>query len=72
MDLNNYKGIYANEDAGVKYTCPNTGAHFEFKDLCKRMTRLGERRAPGRAQGAKAHGPVPRDMSVDLNPKMRL
>lgn len=45
MDLNNYKGIYANEDAGVKYTCPVTGAHFEFKDLCKRINRLADRRA---------------------------
>jgi hypothetical protein len=36
-DLINYKGIYFNDDAGQKYTDPETGAHFEFRDMCKRM-----------------------------------
>ena len=44
MDLNNYKGIYANEEAGQKYTCPQTGAHFEYKDISRRMIKLSERR----------------------------
>lgn len=39
-NLLNYKGIYAEEDPNSKYTCPVTGAHFEFKDMCRRMTHL--------------------------------
>ena len=35
-DLNNYKGIYFNTD-NEKYTCPVTGAHFRFADLCNRL-----------------------------------
>lgn len=27
-----------------KYICPETGAHFEYFDLCKRMSRLREQR----------------------------
>lgn len=37
IDYNNYKGIYAEDDAGQKYQCPETGAHFEPKDLCRRL-----------------------------------
>ena len=36
----NYKGIYYNDDAGQKYTDPETGAHFEYKDMCRRLTRI--------------------------------
>lgn len=36
-DLINYKGIYYNDDAGQKYTDPETGAHFEYKDMCRRL-----------------------------------
>ena len=39
-DLINYKGIYYNDDAGQKYTDPETGAHFEFKDICRRLSRI--------------------------------
>lgn len=39
IDYNNYKGIYAN-DEGQKYQCPETGAHFEFNDLCRRMSKI--------------------------------
>ena len=46
IDFNNYKGIYADDDAGQKYTCPDTGAHFEPKDLCKRIYRVIEKRKP--------------------------
>jgi len=28
IDFANYKGIYAEEENGEKYTCPVTGAHF--------------------------------------------
>ncbi len=40
IDFKNYKGIYANDEAGQKYQCPETGAHFEFKDLCRRMVKI--------------------------------
>ena len=39
-DINfaNYKGIYAEDDnSDTKYTCPVTGAHFEFNDICRRL-----------------------------------
>ena len=43
-DLINYKGIYYNDDAGQKYTDPETGAHFEYKDMCKRLQRIQQKR----------------------------
>lgn len=43
VDLGNYKGIYEGEQK-EKYICPQTGAHFEYFDLCKRMSRLKEKR----------------------------
>ena len=46
IDFNNYKGIYAEDDAGQKYQCPETGAHFEPSDLCKRIYRIVEKRKP--------------------------
>ena len=33
-DLMNYKGIYFNDDPNSKFTCPETGAHFQFRDMC--------------------------------------
>ena len=35
--LMNYKGIYFNDDPNSKYTDPETGAHFAFKDMCARL-----------------------------------
>jgi hypothetical protein len=46
MDLKNYKGIYANDDNTQKYQCPVTGAHFEVKDLCRRLQKVIEIRKP--------------------------
>lgn len=40
VDFANYKGIYAEEDNDTKYTCPVTGAHFEFKDISKRLNKV--------------------------------
>ena len=40
VDFANYKGIYAEEDNDTKYTCPVTGAHFEFKDISKRLNTV--------------------------------
>ena len=39
----NFKGIYEGEKQ-EKYYCPKTGAHFEYFDLCKRMSKLKEMR----------------------------
>ena len=51
VDLANYKGIYAageGEDGDgeqqVKYTCPQTGAHFEISDLSRRLKKVLDRR----------------------------
>ena len=33
----NYKGIYFNDEPGQKYTCPETGAHFLYQDMCRRL-----------------------------------
>jgi len=46
IDFNNYKGIYADDDAGQKYQCPETGAHFEPSDLCRRIYKIIEKRKP--------------------------
>jgi hypothetical protein len=43
IDAGNYKGIYEGEQK-EKFICPQTGAHFEYFDLCKRMSRLREQR----------------------------
>lgn len=39
-DLNNYKGIFFNDDPSSKYQDPETGAHFSFKDICTRLRTL--------------------------------
>jgi len=36
----NYKGIYADVVKDKKYICPVTGAHFEFKDMYRRIQKL--------------------------------
>jgi hypothetical protein len=40
IDFNNFKGIYIDEDPNRKYQDPDTGCHFEYYDLCKRMAKL--------------------------------
>ena len=44
VDFNNYKGIYAEEENDQKYTCPITGAHFEFNDICRRLGKISHQR----------------------------
>ena len=39
----NYKGIYYG-DTNEKYTDPDTGAHFRFRDLCLRIVILQKNR----------------------------
>ena len=40
VDLINYKGIYFDDDSGEKYQCPETGAHFEYYDMYRRLNRV--------------------------------
>ena len=37
INFKNYKGIYDVDFDVEQYTCPETGAHFEPKDLCRRI-----------------------------------
>jgi hypothetical protein len=40
IDFENFKGIYFDEDPNRKYQDPETGCHFEYFDLCKRLAKL--------------------------------
>ncbi len=40
VDLNNYKGIFFEDEPGLKYVDEVTGAHFEYRDVCLRLKRL--------------------------------
>jgi hypothetical protein len=44
IDFKNFKGIYFNDDPNKKYQDPETGCHFEYNDLCKRLLELKELR----------------------------
>jgi hypothetical protein len=44
IDFQNFKGIYFNDDPNRKYQDPETGSHFEYFDLCKRLSKLKELR----------------------------
>jgi len=46
INFANYKGIYAENNDEKKYTCPITGAHFEFNDVCRRIKKVIEKRKP--------------------------
>lgn len=39
-ELINYKGIYFDDDQDTKYICPDTGAHFEYIDMFRRLKRI--------------------------------
>lgn len=43
--LINYKGIYFEDENDKKYTCPKTGAHFEFNDMSRRLKKVQARRS---------------------------
>ena len=43
VDGTNYKGLYAGE-AKEKFIDPETGAHFEYQDLYRRIAVMKERR----------------------------
>lgn len=44
-DLINYKGIYFDDDSGQKYQCPETGAHFEYLDMYRRLKKISNLRS---------------------------
>ena len=39
-DINNYKGIYFNDDPSTKFQDPLTGAHFDYADMVQRLKFL--------------------------------
>lgn len=45
VDLNNYKGLFAEEDVDNKFICPETGAHFEFRQLVRLLEKVKLERA---------------------------
>ena len=40
INFDNFKGIYFEDDPNRKFQDPETGCHFEYKDLCKRLSKL--------------------------------
>jgi len=42
--LINYKGIYFDDDSGQKFQCPETGAHFEYVDMYRRLSKILKKR----------------------------
>lgn len=40
IDFGNYKGIFYEDDPTTKYQDPETGAHFDFDDICNRLTQI--------------------------------
>lgn len=40
----NYKGIYFDDDQGQKFQCPETGAHFEYLDMYRRLKKVYSQR----------------------------
>ena len=44
VGLNNYKGIYFNDQKDNKYIDPNNGAHFKYEDMCKMLAYIKQER----------------------------
>jgi hypothetical protein len=40
IDFGNYKGIFYEDDPTTKYQDPETGAHFDFDDICRRLSEI--------------------------------
>ncbi|CAI2359488.1 unnamed protein product [Moneuplotes crassus] len=40
IDFQNYKGIFYEDDPTSKYQDPETGAHFDYTDVCKRLFKI--------------------------------
>ena len=48
------KGLKLAPVAKDRYNCPKTGAHFEFKDVCRRLERMHRLRRKEFGDSAKA------------------
>jgi hypothetical protein len=79
IDPTNFKGIYFGDGQQTKYTCPDTGAHFEFTDMNKRLNKakewrkkldieLGLEQSPMRDRIANAKAQISSDMSRKIGP----
>jgi hypothetical protein len=44
IDFGNYKGIFYEDDPTTKYQDPETGAHFDYGDICGRMIEIKNNR----------------------------
>lgn len=59
LDLNKYKGNYAGDNEGksveVRYSCPQTGAHFKFDNMCEKLDSLVAILAEMEARQAAKH-----------------
>ena len=42
INFNNYKGMFFQDAHDTKYQDLVTGAHFEYKDMCRRLAELGK------------------------------
>ena len=63
LDFDNFKGIYFNEDPNRKYQDPDTGCHFMYSDLCKRLNKLKDLRKKLDEQlGLPPGTPSPREL----------
>ena len=40
MNYENYKGIYNDQQISTKYIDPESGAHFSFGDICKKLKEV--------------------------------
>lgn len=40
VDHNNYKGIYFDDEPGTKFQDPETGAHFDYNEICNRLIEV--------------------------------
>lgn len=71
----NYKGIYFEDDSGVKYQDPETGAHFEYLDMYRRLKKVLNQRKKQEAEetGRETEEPSkPREKSLEVSLKHKL
>ena len=63
-DLINYKGIYYDDDSGVKFQCPITGAHFEYVDMFRRLKKIFNQRQ--KQEKAEKQAAIVQDKQVEV------
>lgn len=74
IDPNNYKGIYFDDDPSTKFQDPETGAHFQFNDMCKRLEKVVSlRRSEERDDREQLYANVEkRRMNSQDNPNLKI